>query len=117
MCLSAIDVPASSSTFLPPRDTEIQVRLQAVETRETIGVGTVVLSAPIRSTSAVIESCLAAEMTADGSFRASSVATREAEQVAVTLPADLAPGRWIVDLSTIEGVGTSETPIVIDIEA
>jgi len=55
-------------------------------------------------------------MTADGSFRATTVFTREAEQVAVTLPADLAPGRWIVDLSTIDGPGTSETPIVIDIE-
>jgi len=116
VCLSAVDVPASGSTFLPPLDTEIQVRLRAIDSSETIGVGTVVLSAPIRSTSAVTESCLAAEMTADGSFRASMVATRNSEQVAVTLPADLAPGRWIVDLSTIDGAGTSDTPIVIDIE-
>jgi len=116
VCLSAIDVPASRSTFLPPLDTEIQVRLRAIDFSETTGAGTLVLSAPIRSTSAVTESCLAAEMTADGSFRASTVVTREAEQVAVTLPADLAPGRWIVDLSTIDGAGTSETPIVIDIE-
>jgi len=115
VCLSAVDVPASSSTFLPPLDTEIQVRLRAIDSSETIGVGTVVLSAPIRSTSAVTESCLAAEMTADGSFRASMVATRNSEQVAVTLPTDLAPGRWIVDLSTIDGAGTSDTPIVIDI--
>lgn len=26
----------------------------------------------------------------------------------------IAPGRWIVDLSTIHGAGTSETPIVIE---
>jgi len=116
VCLSAIDVPASSSTFLPPLDTEIQVRLRAIDSSETTGAGTVVLSAPIRSTSAVIESCLAAEMTADGSFRASTVAIRNSEQVAVTLPAGLASGRWIVDLSTIDGPGTSDTPIVIDIE-
>jgi len=116
VCLSAIDVPASSSTFLPPLDTEIQVRLRGIDSSETTGAGTLVLSAPVRSTSAVTESCLAAEMTADGSFRASTVFTREAEQVAVILPADLAPGRWIVDLSTIDGAGTSETPIVIDIE-
>jgi len=116
VCLSAIDVPASGSTFLPPLDTEIQVRLRAIDSSETIGVGTVVLSAPVRSTSAVTESCLAAEMTADGSFRASPVAIRNSEQVAVTLPAGLASGRWIVDLSTIDGPGTSATPIVIDIE-
>jgi len=116
VCLSAIDVPASSSTFLSPLDTEIQVRLRAIDSSGTIGVGTVVLSAPIRSTSAITESCLVAEMTDDGSFRASPVATREAEQVAGTQPADLAPGRWIVDLSTIDGPGTSDRPIMIDIE-
>ena len=84
VCLSAIDVPASSSTFLPPLDTEIQVRLRAIDSSETTGAGTVF--------------------------------TEKAEPVAVALPSGLASGRWIVDLSTVAGPGTSDTPIVIDIE-